>query len=51
MKSAMLESLQNRLCDIEETDFLVLSTMLDPRFKDKFFSSTSSCESAKVLLQ
>ena len=25
--------------------------MLDPQFKDNFFSSTSSCESAKVLLQ
>ena len=36
MKSAMLESLQNRFCDTEETDFLVLSIMLDPRFKDNF---------------
>ena len=51
MKSAVLESLQKRFCDIEETDFLVLSTMLDPRYKDKFFSSTNSHESAKDLLE
>ncbi|XP_065891705.1 zinc finger BED domain-containing protein 4-like [Dysidea avara] len=51
MKSAMLESLQKRFYDIEETDFLVLSTMLDPRYKDKFFSSTNSHESAKDLLE
>jgi len=31
MKSAMLDSLQKRFSDIEQTDFLVLSTMLDPR--------------------
>ena len=41
MKSEMLESLQRRFSNIEETDFLVLSTMLDPRFKDKFFSSSA----------
>ena len=50
MKSEMLESLQRRFSNIEETDFLVLSTMLDPRFKDKFFSS-SAHEHAKVLLK
>ena len=50
MKSHMLESLQKRFGGIDDIDFLVLSTMLDPRFKDKFFSSISSRESAKVLL-
>ena len=46
----MLELLQKRFGDIDDIDFLVLSTMLDPQFKDKFFSSISSRESAKVLL-
>ena len=39
MKSEMLESLRRRFSEIEETDFLVISTMLNPQFKDKFFSS------------
>ena len=30
---------------------LVLSTMLDPRYKDRFFRSTNSCKSAKDLLE
>ena len=50
MKSHMLESLQKRFGGIDDTDFLVLSTMLDPRFNDKLFSSISFRESAKVLL-
>ena len=51
MKSAMLDSLQKRFSDIEQTDFLVLSTMLDPRYKDKFFSSVNSRACAKDLLE
>ena len=39
MKNKMLES---RFDDIEEKEFLVLATMLDPRYKDKFFSTPSS---------
>ena len=35
MKSAMLTSLEERFSDIEEIDFLLLGTLLDPRFKDK----------------
>ena len=51
MKSAMLDSLQKRFSDIEQTDFLVLSTLLDPRYKDKFFSSVNSRACAKDLLE
>ena len=39
MKRAMLASLQRRFTDIEETDFLVLATLLNLQFKDKCFSS------------
>ena len=40
MKTEMLLSLQQRFEDIEheESDILLVSTALDPRFKDKFFS-------------
>ena len=50
IKSEMLESLKKRFSNIEKTEFLVLSTMLDPRFKDKFLS-ISAREHAKDLLQ
>ena len=46
MKSAMLTSLEERFTDIEEIDFLVLGTLLDPRFKDKSFSSAEFCQKA-----
>ena len=51
MKFEILESLHRRFSEIKETDFLVISTMLDPQFKDKFFSSKRFHENAKVLLQ
>ena len=37
----MLTSLEERFA--KETDFLVLGTLLDPRFKDKSFSSAVFC--------
>ena len=43
MKNKMLDSLRSRFNDIEEKDFLVIATLLDPRYKDKFFSSGLSC--------
>jgi len=43
MKRAMPASLQRRFADIEETDFL---TILDPRFKDKSFSTATFCQDA-----
>ena len=39
-----------RFDDIEYKDFLVLGTLLDPRYKDKFFSSGSSHLFGKTLL-
>ena len=46
----MLDSLHSRFDDIEEREFLVLATMLDPRHKNKFFSTASSRQYAKDLL-
>ena len=36
MKSEMLDSLNRRYGDAESNEALVLATLLDPRFKDKF---------------
>ena len=38
MKSEMLDSLNGRYGDPESNEILVLATLLDPQFKDKFFS-------------
>ena len=50
MKNKMLDSLRSRFNDIEEKDFLVIATLLDPRYKDKFFSSGLSRQYGKTLL-
>jgi len=50
MKNKMLDSLYSRFDDIEDKDFLVLATLLDPRYKEKFFSSESSHQFGKTLL-
>ena len=50
MKRKMLESLNHRFADIEDIDFLALATLLDPRYKDKFFTSSSSRQYAKEML-
>ena len=38
MKSQILHSLRSRFAGVEERRELALATMIDPRFKDKFFS-------------
>ena len=51
MKNAMLLSLERRFAKIEELDFLVLATLLDPRFKDKSFSTACFRQNAVSLLK
>jgi len=51
MKRTMLLSLQRRFADIEKTNFLVLSTLLDPHFKDKSFNTSVFCQNAVTLLK
>ena len=51
MKSGMLTSLTRRFVEIEETDYLTLATLLDPRFKDKSFSNAAFRENAIHLLK
>ena len=50
MKCKTLDSLNQRFADIEDIDFLALATLLDPKYKDKFFTSSSSCQYAKEML-
>ena len=38
MKAEMLQSIERRFADVEEKEVLVLATIIDLRFKDKFFS-------------
>ena len=39
VKAQMKDSFSIRFSDIEHNDLLTVATLLDPRFKDKFFSS------------
>ena len=39
MKRKMLESLNIRFGSIEDVEFLSLATLIDPRYKNKFFTS------------
>ena len=51
MKEQMLTSLKRRYADIEDNDVLVLATLLDPCFQDKFFSGSAEKLSARELLK
>ena len=42
MKADMLSSLNRRYADIETNTTLTIATLLDPRFKDKFFSESDT---------
>ena len=51
MKKEMLTFLQKRFEDIEENQYTVISTLLDPRIKNKFFTGSVQRENAKMLLR
>ena len=50
MKSEMLQSIEIRFADVEQEELLVLVTMMDPGFKDKFFSDAVNQQNAKKIL-
>ena len=50
MKRKMLLSMQSRFASCETEDLYCLSTFLDPRFKDRVFSSQSRMVSSKEML-
>ena len=50
MKRELLTSLTRRYCDVESNELLVIATLIDPSFKDKFFSGAIHRANAKDLL-
>ena len=50
MKAEMLQSIERRFADVEEKEVLVLATIIDPRFKDIFFSGAVNRQNAKKML-
>lgn len=51
VKGEMIASIKKRFTCVEENHFLAIATMLDPRFKDKFFSNATAKVTARTLLQ
>jgi hypothetical protein len=47
VKQEILNSLDERFGDIEDSPLLLVATLLDPRYKDKMFSSSQVCQKAK----
>ncbi|XP_065684269.1 zinc finger BED domain-containing protein 4-like [Hydra vulgaris] len=48
MKSTLLKSLDERFEDIEKKPLYTVATLIDPRFKTKFFSSQATLTAAKA---
>ena len=47
MKGEMLSSLKRRFEDVEKHEELIIATILDPRYKDKFSATAATKEFAK----
>ena len=47
----MLKSLNTCFCDVEENEELVIATLLDPWFKNKFFSGIVEKTNSRDLLE
>ena len=50
MKREMLRSLRERYREMESNEYYAIATLLDPRFKQKVFSFSSSAALAKQML-
>ena len=51
MKNEMKSSLMRRFADVEDNQYLTVATLLDPRFKDKFFTHPSIKIQVSSLIQ
>ena len=51
MKSEMKLSLTRRFSDIEENDLLIVATLIDPRFKNRFFTSENTKTKAEATIR
>lgn len=47
VKGEVLQSLEERFGDVEDSPLLLVATILDPRYKDRMFSSADICQKAK----
>ncbi|KAI2648703.1 Zinc finger BED domain-containing protein 4 [Labeo rohita] len=50
MKTTLLEAVKKQFATIEEEPLYVVATLLDPRFKDRYFSSADNIKHAKDAL-
>ena len=51
MKGEMIKSLKTRFAGVEENRLLSIATIVDPRFKDKFFASDIIKKTVKEMLE
>ena len=51
MKTEMRRSLKTRFSDIEKNEKLVIATIIDPRFKDKFYTSSAVKVDVKTMVK
>lgn len=51
MKKALIDSMKNRFKVYQESEDLLLATILDARYKNKFFSDSSTQEKAEKVLK
>ena len=51
LRAAVLQKEANRLSDFEDNEMYIVSTLLDPRFKDSFFLKEETGQQAKDLLK
>ena len=50
-RETLLKKDANRLGDLEESDFYIVSTLLDPRYKDSYFLNEETGQRARVALK
>ncbi|KAK7152399.1 hypothetical protein R3I93_010572 [Phoxinus phoxinus] len=51
MKATLLAAVKKRFSDVETNPLYFISTILDPRYKDRFFSNNTAPEEAKLHLK
>ncbi|KAK9968722.1 hypothetical protein ABG768_003030 [Culter alburnus] len=51
MKATLLEAVKKRFSDVETNPLYFISTILDPRYKDRFFSNNTALEAKLHLKQ
>ncbi|CAI5660564.1 unnamed protein product [Oreochromis niloticus] len=51
MKGTLAAAVRTRFTDVEENPLYSIATILDPRYKNRFFSSTTTAANAKEMLK